>query len=108
MAVLRGACPHAPDDGHVADFLDDDESVAARPCCLGGRASSVVGSFEERHRWGRDSEQGMASAVGGFHAQSDCEARLASSSGTQEDHVRGFGDECTRGEVSDRVALHPR
>jgi hypothetical protein len=88
----------------VADFINDDEFVAADLLQLRVQPAGLVGAGQAGNPVGGGVEQDRVAGVGGLDAQADGQVGLADPGRSQQDHVLGLGDERTGGQVREHVA----
>jgi hypothetical protein len=98
-------------EGEVADFVDDDQSVAAQPGELGRESAEAVGFGESGDPVDGGGEQDAVAVVGGDHAERGGEVGFAGAGRSEQHDVAGLGQERPRGErgnlLSDRWLVLP-
>ena len=88
-------------NGQVADFVDDDQPVAAEPGELGGQPAEAVGFGESGDPVDGGGEQDPVAVVGGDHAEPGGEVGLAGAGRAEQHDVAGLGQERAGGERGD-------
>ena len=91
-------------EGDVADFVDDDQRVAAEPAQLVVETAGGVGEGEAVDPFGGGGEHDAVPGVAGADGHTDGEVGLAGAGRAEEDDVVAGGDEVEGGEVGDDVA----
>ena len=91
-------------EGDVADFVDDEQRVAAQADQFVLEASAVVGLGEPGDPLGGGGEQDAVPGLAGADSEPDGEVGLAGAGRSEEDHVVPGGDEVQGAEVGDQVA----
>ena len=92
-------------EGDVADFVDDDERVAAEAAELVVESAGAVGDGEAVDPFGGGGEHDAVAGVAGADRQADGEVGLAGAGRAEEHDVVAGGDEVEGAEVGDDVTL---
>ena len=89
----------------VADFIDDDQAVAAQPDQFLGQPAVLVGGLEPGDPVDGGGEQDPVTELGGPQAQAGGEVGFAGAGRAEQDDVGRFGEERPGGQVRDGVAF---
>ena len=91
----------------VADFVHDDQSVAAQPDQFLGQAAVLVGCSELADPVDGGGEQDAVTELGGARAQSGGEVCFAGAWQSEQNDVGRFGEKRADGSTRDGVAFEP-
>ena len=89
----------------VADFIADQDAVAAQPGQLRGEFPAGVGVLESGDPTRCGVEEDAVAVLGGLNAECDGEVCLAGAGRAEEDHVLRLNDEGARAQVRDQVPV---
>ena len=89
----------------VADFIADQDAVAAQPGQLRGEFPAGVGVLEAGDPARCGVEEDAVAVFDGLNAERDGEVCLAGAGRAEEDHVLRLGDEGARAQVRDQVPV---
>jgi hypothetical protein len=92
-------------EGDVADFVDDQQRVAAEPDQLGLQPPGVVGVGEPGDPFGGGGEGDPVPCLAGPDRQPDREVGFAGAGRAEEDDVVAGGDEVQGAQVGDGLAF---
>jgi hypothetical protein len=91
-------------EGQVANFVDDDQCVAAEFGEFSSKPVSLVSVLETGHPVGGGGEQHALSGVAGGDAEGDRHMGFAGAGRSEKDHVTGLGEVVGGGQRRDVVA----